>query len=33
MTSEALDLLSYEEKEAIPININTVVSKCNLLFI
>ena len=32
MTSEALDLLSYEEKEAIPIKLNTVVSKCNLFF-
>ena len=33
MTREALDLLSYEEKEAIPINLNTVVSKSNIEFI
>ena len=33
MTREALDLLSYEEKEAIPIKLNTVVSKSNIEFI
>ena len=30
MTSEALDLLYYEEKEAIPIKLDTVVSKLNI---
>ena len=33
MTCEALDVLSYEEKKAIPINLTTVVSMLNIEFI
>ena len=32
MTRESLDLLSYEEREAIPTNLDTVVSNLNIFF-